>query len=41
MGQKHRIDVIDTGVDQLFAQVGRSIDQNARRALTRAALGEQ
>src|SRR5215211_4370406 len=29
------------GVDQLFAQIGRSIDQDARRALTRAALGEQ
>ena len=22
MGQKHRVDVVDTGVDQLLAQIG-------------------
>ena len=27
MGQKHRIDVIDLGVDQLLAQIGRGVDQ--------------
>jgi len=30
MRQKHRIDVIDIGVDQLFAQVGRGINHDPR-----------
>ena len=29
MGQEHRIDVIDIGVDQLLAQIGRGVDQRS------------
>jgi hypothetical protein len=29
MGVEHRVERIDPGVKQLFAQVGRGVDQNA------------
>ena len=41
MGQEHRIDVVDIGVDQLLAQVGRSVDHDPRRALVRHPLDQQ
>src|SRR5882672_6164238 len=41
MRQKHRIDVIDIGVDQLFAQIGRGIDHHARNPAIPGPLGKQ
>jgi hypothetical protein len=41
MGQEHRIDVIDIGVDQLLAQVGRGVDHDARRAVGAGPLDHQ
>src|SRR6266478_8030937 len=41
MCQKHRIDVIDTGVDQLLAQIGRGIDHDPRHPVVRCPLGKQ
>src|ERR1700722_2389935 len=41
MGQEHRVDVIDLGVDQLLAQVGRGVDHDPRHALIGGPLGEQ
>ena len=41
MGQEHRIDMIDIGVDQLLAQIGRGVDDDPRRPLLRRPLGEQ
>ena len=44
MGQKHRVDVIDIGVDQLLAQIGRGIDHDpgdAALARSRSASSEQ
>ena len=41
MGQEHRIDVIDIGVDQLLAQVGRGIDHDPRGAVRARALDQQ
>ena len=32
MGQEHRVDVVDIGVDQLLAQIGRGIDHDPRHA---------
>ena len=40
MGEKHRVDVIDISVDQLLAQVGRGIDHDPRRAISRRSLGQ-
>src|SRR5579871_2420107 len=31
VGEENRVEVIDLGIDQLLAQVGRGIDQNPRR----------
>ena len=41
MGQEHRVDVIDVGVDQLLAQIGRGVDHDPRHAVIPCALGEQ
>ena len=41
VGQEHRIDVIDIGVDQLLAQVGRGVDHDPRGALARCLLDQQ
>src|SRR5258705_12857895 len=41
MGQKHCVDVIDVGVDQLLAQIGRGVDHDPRHSAIPAALGEQ
>src|ERR1700722_20367523 len=41
MGQKYRIDVIDIGVDQLLAQIGRGVDQDPGEAVIPAALDQQ
>ena len=41
MGQEHRVDVVDVGVDQLLAQIGRGIDHDPRDAVIRCPLGEQ
>jgi len=30
VGEEHRVDMIDLGVDQLLAQVGRGVDQDSR-----------
>ena len=41
MGQKHGVDVIDLGIDQLLAQVGRGIDHDPRGAVRAGALDQQ
>ena len=41
MGQEHRIDVIDIGVDQLLAQIGRGVDHDPRGAVRARALDQQ
>ena len=41
MGQVHRVDVIDLGVDQLLAQVGRGVDHDPRGAVRARALDQQ
>src|SRR5258708_7480197 len=41
MRQEYRVNVIDLGVDQLLAQVGRSIDQDSRNSAIPCALREQ
>src|ERR1700682_175921 len=41
MRQKHRIDVIDIGIDQLFAQIGRGIDHDPRDPAIVSPLDEQ
>ena len=41
MGQEHRVDVIDIGVDQLLAQIGRGVDHDPRDAAIRRALDQQ
>ncbi|MGY3233407.1 hypothetical protein ACVMAJ_000297 [Bradyrhizobium sp. USDA 4448] len=33
MGQEHRVDVVDIGIDELLAQIRRGIDHNARGAV--------
>src|SRR6185312_5092885 len=39
MGKEHCVDVVDTGVDQLLAQIGRGVDYDPRRAMGARALG--
>jgi len=39
--QEHRVDVIDIGVDQLLAQVGRGIDHDPRHAAISGPLDQQ
>src|SRR4051794_12480954 len=41
VGQEYRIDVIDVGVDQLLAQVGRGIDHDPRGAVRAGTLDHQ
>ena len=41
MGQKHRVDMVDMGIDQLLSQIGRGIDHDPRDALIPGLLGEQ
>jgi hypothetical protein len=41
MGQKHRVDVIDIGVDQLLAQIGRSVDHDPRYTIIAGPFREQ
>src|SRR6201995_2201301 len=41
MGEKHRIDVVDLGIDQLLAQVGRGIDHDPRHAPLRSPLDQE
>ena len=41
MGQEHRVDVIDIGVDQLLAQIGRGVDHDPRGAVGARALDQQ
>ncbi len=41
VGQKHRVDVVDMGVDQLLAQIGRGVDQDPRHAAIGSPLGQQ
>ena len=41
MGQEHRVDVIDIGVDQLLAQVGRGVDHDPRHAAIPGSLDQQ
>ncbi len=41
MGEKHRIDMIDIGVEQLLAQIGRGIDHHPRHAAFALQLGHQ
>ena len=41
VGQEHRVEVIDFGVDQLLAQIRRGVDHDARDALARRALDQQ
>ena len=31
--QEHRVDVVDIGIDQLLAEIGRRIDHDARGAM--------
>ena len=33
MGQEHRVEMVDVGVDQLLAQVGRGVDHDPGRAM--------
>src|SRR6266403_1718561 len=41
MRQKYRVNVIDLGVDQLLAQIGRGINQDSRNSAIPRALDEQ
>src|SRR5579871_415951 len=41
MGQKHRVDMIDVGIDQLLAQIGRSVDDDGGLAVLRGSLDQQ
>src|SRR3984885_5662753 len=41
VGQEHRVDVVDIGVDQLLAQIGRGIDHDPRDAAIRCPFGKQ
>ena len=41
MGQKHRVEMVDVGVDQLLAQVGRGVDQDSRHSAIPGPLDEQ
>ena len=41
VGQEHRVEVIDIGVDQLFAQIWRGIDHDAGHAVAGLALDQQ
>src|SRR3984957_7292442 len=41
MGQKHRVDVVNVGVDQLLAQIRRGIDHDPRCSPVRCPLGKQ
>ena len=41
VGEEHRVDMIDLGVDQLLAQVGRGVDQDTRDSAFPRALDEQ
>src|ERR1700730_15096989 len=41
MGQKHRVDVIDIGIDQLLAQIGRGIDHDPRQPAVRTSFDQQ
>ena len=41
VGEKHRVDVIDIGVDQLLAQIRRGIDHDPRGAAFRRPLDQQ
>ena len=41
MGQEHRIDVIDVGVDQLLAQIGRGVDHDPCGAVRARTLDQQ
>src|SRR2546423_15021660 len=40
MSQKHRVEMIDIGVDQLLAQIRRGVDQDARRSAIGCPLRE-
>ena len=37
MGEEHRVEMVDIGVDQLLAQIGRGIDQDPRDAVIGSA----
>ena len=41
VGQEHRIDVIDMGIDQLLAQIWRGIDHDPRNASIARTLDQQ
>ena len=41
VGEKHRVDMIDLGIDQLLAQIGRGVDHDPRRALRRRPFDQQ
>src|ERR1700676_4739302 len=41
MGQKHRVDVIDIGIDQLLAQTGGGIDHDPRQPAVRTSFDQQ
>src|SRR5580693_5676791 len=41
MSQEHGVDVVDIGVDQLLAQIGRGIDHDPGYAALRCPLGKQ
>src|SRR5581483_2962531 len=41
MRQKRRIEMIDAGIDQLLAQIGRGVNDNARDPLMGRALDQQ
>ena len=41
MGQEHRVEMVDIGVDQLLAQIGRGVDHDPRHAAIGSPLGQQ
>ncbi len=41
VGQEHRVDVIDLGIDQLLAQIGRGVDHDPRGAVRAVTLDQQ
>src|SRR6185437_17145445 len=41
MGQKHRVEVVHMGVNQLLAQIGRGVDQDPRCSAIGSPLDEQ
>jgi hypothetical protein len=41
MGQEHSIEMIDGGIDQLLAEIGRSIDHDPGRGVGSPALDQQ